>query len=547
MPEDKYKIRYFVYARKSTESDDRQIQSIDDQVNRLKQLAKELDLKIVKVFTESKSAKKPKNRPIFDEMIERIEAGEADGILCWKIDRISRNPFDSGAIQWLLQQGILKSIRTIEREYLPDDNALLLNVESGVANQFILDLRKNVKRGLQSKLEKGIFPNLAPLGYINSKTEEKGHNYIKPDPERFNLVKKMWQLMITGNFTPMQILNEANNTWGFRTRKSKRLGGEKLSRTGLYRMLNNPFYTGLLIVRGKNYGMGKHEPMITLEEFDRVQYLLGKKGKQRPKVRQFPFTGVIRCNECGCLITAEIKTKFIKGAGELKEYTYYHCTKKRTDIKCSQSKVIRAENLDSLIEELIVLTDIIPDFRELAFEELKKSNAKEVHIRTNIQEMQMKAFQDTQKQIDKLLEMKLKEQITDEEYNTKRDLLMKEKQRLKQKLDETDKRADRWLELTEKTFNFALYAHNNFLHGDMQKKKEVFLGLGSNFRLKDGKLTLEHNRWFIPIKETCPPLQKEYLRLELDKTAPEDRNTEQQEAFEFIKNEIRRGRDSNPR
>ena len=130
--------------------------SIEDQVERLKQLAADLNLNIIKIYTEAKSAKKPNCRPLFEEVIQRIEKGDALGILCWQINRLSRNPIDSAKVQWLLQQGILKSIQTIDREYRPEDNVLLFSVESGMANQFVLDLSKNVKRGMESKVEKGI-------------------------------------------------------------------------------------------------------------------------------------------------------------------------------------------------------------------------------------------------------------------------------------------------------------------------------------------------------------------------------------------------------
>ena len=136
MNQDKPKIKYFLYARKSSESEDRQVQSIDDQVNRLKQLAKDLNLHIVKIYTEAKSAKQPDNRPVFDEVLNKIKSGEAEGILCWQINRLSRNPIDSGNLSWMLQQGILKSIRTIDREYVPEDNVLIFSVETGVANLF---------------------------------------------------------------------------------------------------------------------------------------------------------------------------------------------------------------------------------------------------------------------------------------------------------------------------------------------------------------------------------------------------------------------------
>src|SRR3989344_6764064 len=176
--DNKEKLTYFMYPRKSSESEDRQVQSIEDQVDRLKDLANSLNLEIKEIMPEAKSAKKPYCRPIFTEMMERIEKGEANGILCWQINRLSRNPIDSGKLSWSLQSGILKSIRTMDREYLPEDNVLIFSVESGVANQYILDLRKNVQRGIQSKLQKGWIPSGAPLGYLNTKSEVKGENYI---------------------------------------------------------------------------------------------------------------------------------------------------------------------------------------------------------------------------------------------------------------------------------------------------------------------------------------------------------------------------------
>jgi len=230
MMQENKSIKYFLYARKSSESEDRQIQSIDDQIKRLKELAERLNLKIIKVYTEAKSAKQPNNRPIFTEMLERIKVGDANGILCWQINRLSRNPVDSGEISWLLQQGTIKSIQTIDKEFLPEDNVLLFNVESGMANQYILDLRKNTMRGRQSRLEKGWLPNYAPLGYINIRNEA-GEKIIEKDPERFSLIRKMWEMMLTGTYTPPQILEVANKQWGLTTKKHRRIGGKPLSRS----------------------------------------------------------------------------------------------------------------------------------------------------------------------------------------------------------------------------------------------------------------------------------------------------------------------------
>jgi len=509
MSQQSTKLRYFLYARKSSESEDRQVQSIEDQVKRLQQLAENLTVEIDHIYTEAKSAKKPDNRPLFEEMIQRIQKGEAEGILCWQINRLSRNPIDSAKVQWLLQQSIIKSIQTIDREYLPDDNALLFSVESGIANQYIIDLRKNTKRGTESKLEKGWLPNLAPLGYINNKEEKT----VARDPERFHLVRKMWALILTGNYTVPQILEKANKEWGFRSRKFKRIGGKELARSTLYKMFQNPFYAGIIQYNGREYE-GKHEPMITLEAYDRVQVLLGRKGRPRPKKHTFAFTGFIRCGECGCLYTAETKTKYIKSTGEIRSYTYYHCTRRKKGIQCSQRKNIREENLQCQIEQELENYTILPQFREWALEVLHQSHHKEVNERSKIYETQHKAVVETQKQLDNLVQMRIRELITDEEYTRERNRRQKEIIRLKQQLRGTEARAQQWLELTEKAFDFATYARQAFIKEDLETKKAILMALGQNPTITDGKLTLPATKWLQPIGKGYPALEAEFLKLE---------------------------------
>ena len=193
--------KYILYARKSTESEDRQVLSIESQIHELKVLAEREGLQIVRIMQESRSAKQL-GRPVFAEMIERIGRGEASGILCWKLDRLARNFIDGGQIIEMIQSGVLQHIRSFERSYYPEDNVLLMAVELGMANQFSRDLAVNVKRGLRTKAQMGWYPVQPPLGYMNSKTNEKGSNTILVDPERFRLVRKLWDLMLTGEYTP---------------------------------------------------------------------------------------------------------------------------------------------------------------------------------------------------------------------------------------------------------------------------------------------------------------------------------------------------------
>lgn len=537
------KIKYFIYARKSSESEDRQIQSIDDQMNRLKKLAHDLNLDIRQIYTEAKSAKKPDNRPIFKEMLERVENGEAEGILCWQINRLSRNPIDSGKLSWFLQKGVLKSIQTIDREYVPDDNVLLFSVESGVANQYILDLSKNTKRGLLCKLEKGWKPGNAPLGYLN----DKENKIIVKDPDRFNIIRRMWDLMLTGNYTPPKILELVNKEWGFRTRKTKRLGGKELSRSGIYKIFTNLFYAGIIENKGVQYE-GKHESMITLEEYDRVQMILGRKGKPRPISHEFAFTGSIRCGVCGCLYTAETKKKFIKKTGEIKEYTYYHCTRRSKKVKCDQRKSIPSDQLEIAIEKEIEKYTILPEFLEWALEGINKKNDTEIKDRTKIYEMRHANLVKTQKELDELTRMRYRQLIDDEIFIKEKNVLQNKIAQMRESLRETETRAEKWLELTEKTFNFATYARKAFLMAEgkerLELKKEILMALGKTPIIKGNTLVIEPNEWLAPINNEYPALEAEYLRLETTKTPMNKTKTE---ALASVRAHWLRERDSNPR
>lgn len=506
------KITYFLYARKSSESEDRQIQSIEDQINRLKILANGLNLSVKEILTEAKTAKKPNCRPVFTEMLERIERGEAQGILCWQINRLSRNPVDSGALGWMLQQGALKCIQTMDRQYLPDDNVLLFSVESGMANQFIIDLKKNSMRGMVGKADRGWLPSRATIGYLNDKLE---HTIIE-DPERFHLVRKMWDMMLTGNYTPPQIREIANKKWGFRTAKTKRGGGVELVDSVMYKMFNNIFYTGSFKWAGKIYNNGKHKPMITLEEYDRVQIILGRKGKPRGQTHDFAYTGVITCGLCGGMITATEKIKIVKTTGELKNYTYYHCGHKKKELECKQERITLKELEDQIDIELERNT-ILPKFQEWALQILNRDNDKEIEERTKVYENLHKSLSSTQKELDNLTKMRYRELIDDETFVKEGDELKTKIVRIKTNLRETESRAEKWLELTEKTFTFACYARKGFILGGLDKKREIFSALGQNFTLKDKKVVITPNEWFVPIEKAYPALEAEYKRVELDK------------------------------
>lgn len=518
--------RYFIYCRKSSEAEDRQVLSIESQINELKRLAERLNLLVVEVLSESKSAKAP-GRPVFNEILKKISQGKADGIICWKLDRLARNPIDGGQIIWMLQKGIIKHIQTFDRGYYPEDNVLVMNVEFGMANQYILDLSKNVKRGLRAKLDKGWLPTTAPLGYLNKRSKEKGTGVIIKDPERFDLVKRMWELMLTGTYNPPKILNIANNEWGFRNPS-----GKTLPRSTLYGIFTNPFYSGWFeYPKGSgNWYQGSHEPMITQEEYDRVQILLGRNGRPRSKKYDFAFRGIIRCGECGGIVTAEEKNQIICSKCKYKfssnnriecpkcktaieeminptilKYVYYHCTKRKNP-QCTQG-YIEINKLEEQIDEYLSKIHISERFRNWAIKYLKEENEKEVASRESIMSSQRKAYDGCLKKLNNLFQLKISplnsdgNLLSDEEYARQKAELIKEKTRLEEILNDTNGRINKWLDIAEQTFDFACHARYWFAHGSPEEEGRILQAIGSNLTLKDKKLFIQLKKPFISIQK----------------------------------------------
>jgi len=507
MKNSKTTIKYFLYARKSSEAEDRQVASIDSQIDELTKLARNQDLEITEVLSESRSAKAP-GRPVFNNMLERINKGEARGIMCWKLDRLARNPVDGGQISWMLQKGIIEHIQTFDRSYLASDNVLMMSVEFGMANQFIRDLSQNTKRGLRAKAERGWYPAPVPLGYIHNPLKQTGEDEIIKDPEKFDLVRKMFDLMLTGMYTPPRILKIATDEWQLTSRP---LG--RMSRSSIYRILTNPFYYGIFEfpAGSGNIHKGKHEPMITEEEYDRIQILLGRKGKRKQKTHSFAYRGLIFCEECGAMITAEEKVKTQKN-GNTHRYVYYHCTK-RKEPNCTQ-KPIGEKELEKQILEVLERIEIPPEFCEWAIEQLKTENQKEIEDRNKILTSQRKAYDLCIKKIDRLIDMRANDEITEEEFGRKKSVLMKEKLHLQELFNDTDSRVDSWIEKAEDVFNFAKVAKTRFENGTQEEKRTILSALGSNLSLRDGKLSITIDKPLLLMERAAGEVKAIHNRLE---------------------------------
>lgn len=500
-------ITYFIYARKSTETEDRQVASIDSQLSELRKIASEQGLNVVEVFSESRSAKAP-GRPVFNEMIQRIQAGEANGILCWKLDRCARNFVDGGMLIEMIQTGIIQHIQTYGRGYYPTDNVLMMSVEFGVAKQFIKDLSENTKRGLRKKAESGWMPTLAPLGYANEKFAEQGTKRILTDEDNFDLVRKCWDLLLTGDWSVQAIYNQAINEWGLRTAK-----GKKPSLSKFHLVFRNPFYYGEFEYADQWY-KGKHKKMITKAEFDIAQSVLDGNGVPRRMSHKFAYTGMIKCGECGAAITAEKKVKKQKN-GNVHKYTYYRCTKRLGP--CSQ-KTIRVEKLEEQIQDTLDSLEIPKEFVDWAMDCIKEENEKEADSRKQIIDNQQREYNAVVRKIDALIDMRAGGELTEDEFINKKIELTAEKKRLKEIIDQADARVDEWMETAEQAFQFAHTAAKAFPTYSMENKRQALRALGSNLVLKDRTLSIQLERLFEPLEEAAVEVKAIHNRLEPTQT-----------------------------
>ena len=527
---------YFIYCRKSSEAEDRQVLSIESQTRELEQLAAKLNLPVAEILTESKSAKDP-GRPVFNTMMQRLYRGEAAGIICWKLDRLARNPVDGGSIIWAIKQHGIKVITPAQSYAREDDNIILMYIEFGMAQKYVDDLSKNVKRGLKTKIENGWCSGVAPVGYLNHTDKITGQNTMVKDPERFSLVRQMWDLMLTGLYTAPKILEIANSKWGFRTRTTRRRGDKPLSRSVIYRIFTTPFYYGWFEYpkgSGQLY-QGKHQPMITEAEYDRVQILLGRNGSPRPQSNfEFAFTGLIHCGDCGRAVTAEEKHQVICDHCKLKfayrkrnacprcempiekmenpkflHYTYYHCSKSQRPV-CRQ-KCVSGQEIEKQINERIARISISVKFKEWAVKYLRELHEVETASLHEIIQAQQKAYQECLTQIDSLLNLKTSTGnkdgilLSDTEYAQRRGKLLKEKAALEELLNDAGHRAKQQLKMSEQTFEFACTVQERFVKGDPKTKKEILATIGSNLILKDKRLIIEAKKPFFILENTLSP------------------------------------------
>ena len=469
--------KYFLYARKSTDVEDKQVLSIEAQLVELRAYAKQEGLQIVDELVEKQSAKVP-SRPVFGTMLKRIENGEANGILAWHPDRLARNSIDGGQIVYLLDQNLLTALKfpTFWFENT-SQGKFMLSIAFGQSKYYVDNLSENTKRGLRQKVRRGEYPSHAPLGYINDLRTKS----IVVDKRRSPLVVEAFELYAKGD----QRLEDIANF--FASKGIITSGGKHLKKDQIKHMLTNPFYYGHFRYVGELYE-GKHTPIMTKKLFDKVKVVLELRGRPRKTKHNNPkvFCGLLRCGSCNLMITGETRTKHQKN-GNTHHYVYYHCTKKRKDIKCLEPH-IRQEELDSQLSSLLN-EYALPDNWTKSLNTMLDTDEQRAEQSTGV------FIADTttkignlQSKLQRLLDSYLDQDIDRETYVAKKAELIGEKKSLEEQSSKLTLTSTAWVEpmrnWLKRANSICEITEANDLEAKKVLAKEIF---GSNLILKSQK------------------------------------------------------------
>jgi DNA invertase Pin-like site-specific DNA recombinase len=472
-------VKYYLYARKSTEDEDRQVMSIEAQLSELELFAKREKMQINEKFIENKSAKAP-GRMDFNKMVEKIyESKEPVGILAWHPDRLARNSVDGGQVIHLIDMGKIAALRFPTFWFEPTPQGLfMLQVAFGQSKYYSDNLSENVKRGMRQKLRRGEWLNIAPIGYVNNPRTRN----IEPDPVKARIIRAIYEEFAEGKHT----LESARHRLGFFGLVSR--AGTVLGKSAVQRILSNPVYTGRIITKGETF-QGSFEPLIDNELFEAVQEQLKLRSKPRKSRHKhdFPFTGLLRCGECGGAITAQY------GKGNGGTYVYYRCSKKFG--KCSQP-YLRDDLMAEHIRRLLQKASLPECWTSAAFGQLDRWEREEREKLQSFAQNHANTLSDIQNKLDKLVNGFLEGIIEKDTYLKNKDALIKQKIEIEHRQAGFGERAKLWVEPMREWLETAHKAGKLAFSDDYPEMKKILEKIGTNRQVIDKKVYVDFVRPF---------------------------------------------------
>ena len=447
----------FAYIRVSTQKQGTHGSSLQEQRTSIEAYAKKNNLAIGEWFEETETAAK-RGRPAFTRMMRALAKGKAQGVVMHKIDRGARNFWDWAAIGDLIEKNVAVHFAHESLDLNTRGGRLAADIQAVVAADYIRNLKDEVRKGLYGRLKQGIYPLAAPIGYLDT----GGGKPKDIDPLQGPLVRQAFELYASGEFNFHTLRTELNRR-GLRTRT-----GKPLSLDSLTRILNNPFYIGIIHIKKTNETFqGKHQPLIPRALYDRAQSVLrGNRLAGAAWKHDFLFRRLIRCGTC---------KRTLIGERQKRRYVYYRCHQRTCGVVSLSEGKLKSRFLYAF--ELLRFDDVeLGDFRDMlaVLRGTADDDRKQREIALRL------ALSKNDERLSRLTDALLDETLDKDMFEAKKSTLLAERRGLSDQLEDiasAPSKADHvaaYLEL-------AITAYIQFKNGLIDEKRDMVVKATSNF------------------------------------------------------------------
>ena len=489
-----------LYTRVSSDEQKKTGFSLDYQEKQGREYAQKNGLNIVKIFSESYTAKKP-GRPQFNEMMSYVQKHKVEHLIFLKSDRASRNGVDSAALVYMAERDIynihlIQDCICLNRRSRPTD-FLVFEMNNIIANFYPRNLSVDVTTKLLEKAEQGYYPERPPIGYMRKPNLKKA--YLQINPEKAPFIKRTFELYSTGNYSYQSLAKQLREE-GFLISPSTKCG-----KSNVEDILNNPIYMGDFVFKGKRYYNAKHEPIISRELYSACQKIIEERTGARTTKYDFTFSNLLKCSKCGCYLVAELKKK---------KYVYYHCTGNRGGT-CKSKSYIREEKIEKAVLETFkkfhLDENTLPLAKRAFINQLKEQNG---YVEERIESLDSEIAK-VKKRSEKLFELLLDGKVSNEIFEKKTAEIETTLDNLILQRSACSKAGLELLRYSENLFELLSMTTMLYFAMSNEKKRQILKMLCSNFYYDGENVIITIKKAFQPLVEIANLKMVEDRRFEL--------------------------------
>lgn len=464
------KIKCVLYCRVSSREQEETGYSLPAQEKLLQEYATRKGLEVVKVFSAAESASGEKQRKVFAEMMDYMKKKTIHGLICEKVDRLTRNLKEAVVANDWVEENSERQIHFVKQNLVihknsKSDEKFRWDIEIVLAKKYISNLSEEVKKGQLEKIRSGWLPTRSPLGYKT--VGESGHKIHVVDESTAPYLRRMFELYASGNYS-LTALIETLHKEGFRTRSNR-----KMQKSRIATLLQEPFYYGAMKWNDALFEKGAHEPLISKELFDKVQNVRTRSSAPQYNRHKFQFSKMFKCGECGGTVTAEIQ----------KGIVYYHCTHYKN---CSQNKYTPEKQLENkLFGVFKFFENITPREAEEIKLKIKQDHAQEIEYKESTLKGLNDRYNMLQRRIDTLYNDRLDQKITNEFWEKKNKEILDEQSDIQEQVKKLKSEEAKYFEIWLNILDLARRAREIYEKRSPEQRRILLSHIFSNLVLID--------------------------------------------------------------